>query len=146
MIDFVLRSSSQLTVCGNRGALVGSTKAKVRAGNGVVVTNLNFADVLVNGTTVDGNSNFRKGPVIVTQFFLCEFRKQHVAGYLGLEFQLDGQTHYGWAQVAIDASFGTQTGSMTTTLVDFAYETVPGQEIKTGQTTENLDDAGPADK
>lgn len=138
--DFALYSSSQLTSCGLRGALAGSTTAKVRAGDGVVVSHLNFAAVLASGTTVDINSTFHKGPVIVTRFFLCEFTHQHVAGYLGLEFQINGQTHYGWAQVIIDASFGTRTGSMTTTLVDFAYETVPGQGIKTGQTSENSDD------
>jgi hypothetical protein len=35
-----------------------------------------------------------------------------VSGYLGLEFQIKGQTHYGSALVSIAAVFNGRTGSM----------------------------------
>jgi hypothetical protein len=136
MTDFILRSVSQLTICGNRGGLYGSTKIKpATTGNGVVVSHLNFAAVLPSGVPIDNTDTFYMSKAVVTQFLLCEFQQTQVAGYLGLEFQINGKTHYGWAQIKIYAQFGTQTGSMSTTLVGFAYETIPGQAINTGQTS-----------
>ena len=140
--DFILYSAWQITVCGNRGGLIGSTTITPRASNGVVVSDLNFAAVLGSGISIDASSTFYERKAVVTQFLICSYGNQHIAGYLGLEFQVDGQTHYGWAQVIIDAFFyNYQRNSMTTTLVDFAYETIPGQAIKTGQTSDNIDDA-----
>lgn len=134
--DFVLRSVSQLTICGNRGGLIGSTTIKPAiTGNGVVVSHLDFAAVLPSGVPIDNTDTFYMSKAVVTQFFLCEFQQTQVAGYLGLEFQINGKTHYGWAQIQIYAQFGIQTGSMRTTLVGFAYETIAGQAINTGQTS-----------
>jgi hypothetical protein len=134
--DFILRSVSQLTICGNRGGLYGFTKIKpATTGNGVVVSHLDFAAVLPSGVPINNTDTFYMSKAVVTQFLLCEFQQTQVAGYLGLEFQINGKTHYGWAQINIYAQFGTQTGSMSTTLVGFAYETIPGQAINTGQTS-----------
>jgi hypothetical protein len=143
--DFVLRSVSQVAACGNRGGLIGSTKITPTTGDGVEVSHLDFAAVLASGIPIDARATFYKARTVVTQFFICSSGSQHVAGYLGLEFQINGQTHYGCAQVKIDAyynfGFNRRTG-MRTTLVGFAYETIPGQAIKTGQTSGNLDEAG----
>lgn len=51
--------------------------------------------------------------------------------YLGLQFQLSGQTYYGWAELSVTA-FG---GSIEATLQGYAYDTVAGQQILAGQTT-----------
>jgi hypothetical protein len=140
--DFVLRSTSQVAACGNRQGLIGSTKIIPKtAGNGVVVSHLNFAAVLASGTPIDTNATFRNAGSVVTQFFLCSFGNQRVAGYLGLELQIDGQTHYGWVQISIDAHYDHLHNSMSTTVVDFAYETIPGHAIKAGQTALNIDNA-----
>lgn len=72
---------------------------------------------------------------MIGQFFLCPMGSYQVSGYLGLEFQIKGQTHYGWALVSIAAVFNGRTGSMETKLSGFAYETIPGAAIKTGQTS-----------
>jgi hypothetical protein len=134
--DFILRSVSQFTICGDRGGLYGSTTIKPAiTGNGVVVSHLDFAAVLPSGVPIDNSDSFYMSKAVVTQFLLCEGQHTQVAGYLGLEFQINGKTHYGWAQIKIYASFGTQTGSMSTTLVGFAYETIPGHTINTGQTS-----------
>jgi len=53
-------------------------------------------------------------------------------GYLGLEFQIDGQTHYGWAELSFGGGYPP---ALTTTLTGFAYETVANQSILTGQTS-----------
>jgi hypothetical protein len=141
IVDFVLRSVSQVTVCGDRGGLIGSTKMTPATGDGVVVSHLNFAAVLGSGIPIDAKQTFYSGRTVVTQFFICSSGTQHVAGYLGLEFQINGQTHYGWAQVDIYAHYSFRGNGMRTTLIDFAYETIPGQAIKTGQTSGKVADA-----
>ena len=134
--DFLLRLVAKVTACGNRGGFMGSTKITPTAGDGVVVSHLNFAAVLASGAPVDGSSTFYPKKAIVTQFFLCPSGSESVSGYLGLEFQINGQTHYGWAQVNIHASYGGRgSGDMESTLLGFAYETIAGRTIEAGQTS-----------
>jgi len=136
--DFVLRSSSQVAACGNRGSLLRSTKMIPKTvGGGVVVSHLNFAAVLVSGISIDSTATFHNASSTVTQFFLCNLGNQHVAGYLGLELPINGQIHFGWAQIIIDAHYDHLNSWMHTTLVDYAYENIPGHPIKTGQTSGN---------
>jgi probable HAF family extracellular repeat protein len=134
--DFVLHSASFTTVCGILGgpALTGSTKINPTTGDGVRVSHLDFAAVLASGISIDASETFYKAQTIVTQYLICWGSSRHVAGYLGLEFQINGQTHYGWAQVDIYAYDNSWRRGMRTTLIGFAYETIPGQAIKTGQT------------
>jgi hypothetical protein len=49
--------------------------------------------------------------------------------YLGLEFEIDGQTHYGWARLSVVGK------TMTAKLTGYAYETVANASIKAGQTS-----------
>ncbi len=53
------------------------------------------------------------------------------AGYLGLSFQVDGQTYYGWAYLTVDEN---SPWNNTTTLTGYAYESTPGMPINAGQT------------
>jgi hypothetical protein len=55
----------------------------------------------------------------------------NAAGYLGLSFQVDGQTYYGWAYLTVDENFPLDN---TTTLTGYAYESTPGMPINAGQT------------
>ena len=51
-------------------------------------------------------------------------------GYLGLSFQVNGETYYGWAQLTI-----TSAGDVASaTLTGYAYESTPGMPINAGQT------------
>jgi hypothetical protein len=63
-------------------------------------------------------------------------------GYLGLEFTLNGQIHYGWAEMSVGLKRGRL---LTVTLTGFAYETIPGKAIKTGQKTGASDDTSAQD-
>ncbi len=141
--DFVLHSFSQTQTCGMLGsALRGSTKITPTTGDGVVVSHSDFAAVLASGTPVSGSSLFYNARAVVTQFFFCRGHSYHVAGYLGLEFQINGHTHYGWAQLSIDAPYNWQNAKMSTTLIGFAYETISGKVIQAGQTLESVSGAG----
>jgi len=51
--------------------------------------------------------------------------------YLGLAFNIQGKTHYGWAR--LNASISQQYG-VRALLTGYAYETVPGKAIVTGKT------------
>jgi hypothetical protein len=50
--------------------------------------------------------------------------------YLGLHFQINGKTHYGWARLSV------QVGSVNinATLTGYAYETIPNKPIIAGKT------------
>jgi hypothetical protein len=55
--------------------------------------------------------------------------------YLGLSFLIDGETHYGWAQVQfLVITEGRQALGLELRLTGYAYETVPGMPINAGQT------------
>jgi hypothetical protein len=50
--------------------------------------------------------------------------------YLGLKFQIDGETHYGWARLSTELA---PPHHITTTLTGYAYETAPRKGIRAGQ-------------
>ncbi len=136
--DFVLQSSFKSAYCGTvGGGYTGTTQISPTIGDGIVVSHLNFAALLARGTAVGASSIFYNARSRVAQLKACGSTSKFAAGYLGLEFQINGQTHYGWAQVAISVHAGFRPG-MSTTLIDFAYETIPGRGITTGQISGNL--------
>lgn len=53
--------------------------------------------------------------------------------YLGLQFVIEGQVHYGWARLTVEPS-NTGAGQIYSTLTGYAYETVPNKPIITGKT------------
>jgi hypothetical protein len=58
--------------------------------------------------------------------------------FLGLKFQIQGKTHYGWARISI-----TNNHSCTAMLTGYAYETVPGKSIIAGKTDQADDSSVP---
>lgn len=56
-------------------------------------------------------------------------------GYLGLEFQIGGQTHYGWAALTVSFEGEKGVGPYYELLTGYAYDTVAGQSIDAGQTS-----------
>jgi hypothetical protein len=59
--------------------------------------------------------------------------------YLGLRFQIDGKTHYGWARLSTQ----TQGYQITATLTGYAYETVPRKGIRAGQIVGDREEVTP---
>jgi|HubBroStandDraft_2_1064218.scaffolds.fasta_scaffold71618_2 hypothetical protein len=56
--------------------------------------------------------------------------KQAQSTYLGLKFSVNGETHYGWARMTVNAKTG-----IVATLTGYAYETIPNKPILAGQTS-----------
>jgi len=50
--------------------------------------------------------------------------------YLGLQFVIKGEVHYGWARLNV----GFSKGRIAATLTGYAYETIPNKPIITGKT------------
>ncbi len=48
--------------------------------------------------------------------------------YLGLKFSINGETHFGWARLTVNAK-----GGIFATLTGYAYETVPNKAIDAGE-------------
>jgi hypothetical protein len=55
------------------------------------------------------------------------------ARYLGVVFQIEGKTHYGWMRLVNSSQRGA-------TLIGYAYEDIPGKSIRAGQ-MKDLDDS-----
>jgi hypothetical protein len=57
--------------------------------------------------------------------------------YLGVKFEINGKTHYGWARMIVKV-----TGvKITATLTGYAYETVPNKTIVAGKKSDSEDSA-----
>jgi len=61
--------------------------------------------------------------------------------YLGLQFQIQGKLHYGWARMSVkilsDNSCSPYTNCLIATLTGYAYETVPNKPIIAGKMKES---------
>jgi hypothetical protein len=118
-------------------------------GNGVVRDGGGFAAVLGRGAEIGSSQKFTSPQEMAYVWQEYEFymgRPCHLYageqgdwlnvtnGYLGLEFQTKGKTHYGWARLSVQSSDGFDDVHMQATLTGYAYETIAGKSIKAGQT------------
>jgi hypothetical protein len=71
--------------------------------------------------------------------YLGDFRYAR-GNYLGLRFQINGETHFGWARFTVRFRGGLpKDRTWEAHLTGYAYETVAGKGIKAGQTKEDDD-------
>jgi hypothetical protein len=78
---------------------------------------------LVKGDQIGPSQSFYGG----TGTIECCGNPIGLKGYLGLSFQIDGETHYGWAKISVNMKTGVVT------LVSYAYETIANMPINAGQ-------------
>jgi hypothetical protein len=57
--------------------------------------------------------------------------------FLGLKFNVNGETHYGWALLRVGAGLLGKHATIRATLLGYAYNTVAGQAIGAGQGAED---------
>jgi hypothetical protein len=99
-------------------------------------SNLGWASALRAGATIRASKKFQASHTIMcltTHFGSGLFGPWWYAHnrYLGLEFQINGQAHYGWARLNFKSC---EFHEVSGTLTGYAYETVPNKSIKTGKT------------
>jgi hypothetical protein len=87
-----------------------------------------------NGEVMVSITHFTTGGTSYVHGYWANVRNR----YLGLKFQIAGQTHYGWARLSVQR----KEFHLTAVLTGFAYETVPNKEIKAGQTGGADDSSG----
>jgi probable HAF family extracellular repeat protein len=131
--DFTFQTESGFAICPG-GAERYHTRLRVRPTTGGIMGTRD-ADALQSGIQIDSGQTFWGSTALMYEKYFGPGCGQFDPGqwsnvrllYLGLEFQVNGQIHYGWAQLTTNSSTGVDT------LYGFAYETVAGQPIKTGQ-------------
>lgn len=88
---------------------------------------------LAAGAVIDEDATFQISERGDMNYASCSFPGSQFCdgteGFIGILLQVGADTHYGWVrvQVAVDNS--------STTIKDFAYNTIPGEAIQAGQTT-----------
>jgi hypothetical protein len=106
--------------------------------SGAVASNriLGYVSVLRVGVPVGPKGQFLRSGMMAT--FGVGISQTYVRGkwanvqnrYLGLQFSINGQTHYGWARLTVTVKHG-----ILATLTGYAYETIPNKRIITGKTS-----------
>jgi hypothetical protein len=100
-----------------------------------------LASALNRGAHIGRGAAFQKGRAILEAiFFSSQGESTGVYGrwydvnghYLGLKFQIGGQTHYGWARLNVELAGKTIDALLT----GYAYETIPSMPIIAGKTKE----------
>lgn len=149
VVDFLLVESGTPTSNGTRAS--DTLRALPALGNGVEGKSgnpRNLASALNRGGRVGPGAQFISGNKYATM--VATFVTDLGGGpsgqwvnvtnrYLGLKFQIDGKTHYGWARMTVELPGHFL---ISATLTGYAYETVPGKAIVAGQTEGQAGDAG----
>ena len=128
--------------CPGSPTTAGEVDALPAQGNGIVAKNM-FALALPSGVRISSSQPFYYADAFLIDYRYCawppggEYAYGYWLGgvynhYLGFKFQINGHTHYGWARLSVQIAFRNVP---KTTLTGYAYETVAGQAITTGQTT-----------
>ena len=83
------------------------------------------------GTTVFFSTTFNTVTNTITNTFTTQYSTGNFGGqgdkFIGVKFNIDGNTHYGWIRVQVSANANQLI------LKDYAYEATPETEIITGQ-------------
>jgi hypothetical protein len=105
------------------------------AGNNRILTSSSFYPLrLSNSSNIGAGSSFGFGGTLAAagNFFPSYGSwlpgPGGASGFLGIQFELSGNTHHGWANITVNPDFST-------TLHSFAYEACPDEDIHIGSTS-----------
>jgi len=144
--DFVLRSQLLQDYCPGGNGYAWNLSIAPASGNAVAIASGYYAAALLRGVRVEGSQNLVPSTALLSELDWGPCGQGTYGQwmslpnrYLGLQFRLPGSNdvHYGWAQVSTVA-YVDDHGHLqaSTILMGFAYETVAGRGILTGQTSE----------
>jgi hypothetical protein len=112
--------------------------------DGVIAGGTYFAEALAltRGAKIGPSANFFSGPYIDLlegtnssngSFYSRGYWKGNLKNrYLGVRFQLNGQTHYGWVRLTVTSNVKLNKPTLEATITAYAYETVPNKPILAG--------------
>ena len=140
--DFSFKDTHFTTSFGGGGGVLSVIPARV--GNqiwGHYVGSQHFASALYAGVRIGQPGQFSSGAKFMASTSTNEGRRLLASScsgpwgyvnnrYLGLKFFSKGKVHFGWARLSVTCSGRVY---VTGTLTGYAYETVPGKSIRTGQ-------------
>jgi len=107
-----------------------SPAAGVEGVSGVYGTR--FASALGAGSRIGPNAPFCCGVMAGPGAGRGNGNRWNVSNrYLGLKFQINGKTHYGWARLSV---WVTDVVRINAALTGYAYETIPNKPIIAGKT------------
>lgn len=139
-VDFLIQQWNYQNWSSNNQLL-----ADPAVGNGVMGKEY-IASALASGASIGPNQTFiageSNGEVMLSVTHTTTGGPSFVHGpwanvrnrYLGLKFQISGETHYGWARLSVRR----QQFHFTALLTGYAYETEPNTAIKAGQTSDDV--------
>lgn len=139
--DFFINATSRQSIdqSGGTSRIIAMPAVK---SNGVVVSEGDAA-ALNAGHTIGSGSKFARGLMASVFTFIgteITFRGPWAnvkERYLGLKFEIDGQTHFGWARLSVGGK------ALLAKLTGFAYETLADTPIIAGKTSGTSDAALP---
>lgn len=137
--DFNFKDISSITSFGGGGgALTIAPEIQANRIWGHTRSSAGWASALFAGKEVGPSPHFSAGSrVMAISGSTQGVRRELTSGpwinvtnrYLGLKFRIKGKMHYGWARLNVSAANDSVSGTIT----GYAYESVPGKLIRTGQ-------------
>jgi hypothetical protein len=127
--------ASAVVYPGNNNAVVGITSASALNEGAVIGPNSPLANRIragMGGFATQSDEGWYWGPW-ANKGEVLDHR------YVGVQFTVDGQLHYGWARFNMRVYEGHYGGQVNLRLTGYAYETVPNKPITAGAT--GADDA-----
>jgi hypothetical protein len=130
--EFSIYSSATPGACIMSVGLNGVVELSAAQTSPYVIPNGKFGAALPSGVAVGPAQVFAEPPYLEVFAHCGRFGNwNNVANhFLGVQFSIAGQRHYGWIELSVHATATV----LTTVVVGFAYETVAGKPIITGQT------------
>jgi hypothetical protein len=144
IIDFTIAASVQVGgVCGSEGGNIRYYTTSVdetpASGNSAMDSP---PGALTSGEQIGPSQTFYGGKGTLRSYYKNPSKcapsatgnwVTHSIRYLGLAFQINGETFYGWAKLKLDVSPYTASA----TLLGYAYENTPGMPINAGETKDS---------
>jgi hypothetical protein len=98
---------------------------------GILSAGYTYPSNLTSGAIIDGNSPIVNGERGDLNWNSCNYPNSNFCGgvtdgYIGLQFMVSGNTHYGWVRIDLTAD------ATSMTVKDFAYQSTPNAGIKAG--------------
>jgi hypothetical protein len=134
VIDFILTTFKEGIGFGGQGYMVG-VKVLSLSTNSILVSSISNAAALTSSDIIQSTSIWQSG----MKYLRVYYSLSGTAGnwstinnkYLGLKFNVNGQSYFGWVLLSVSVS----SSQATVTIKSYAYDTTPNHSILAGATS-----------